>query len=424
MADICVLWDDAHLWGLMLRRTLSAFGLPARLVTGAEIGEGLLREQPPRVLVVPGGNARAKARALGQRGLGEVRSFVAAGGGYLGFCGGAGLGLTDGETSLSLCPWCRKPFTSRMQHLVSGFMRVLPGEPDAFAPAGAGEGVPEPEFPVWWPGRFAPREDDGVTVLARYGGPGSELWVADIRLDNLPVSAFDDWQAEYGLTLWPSFMQGQPCLVRGQVGAGDYVLSYAHLETPGAPEANRWLAHILSRLLGRDVAWLQASGANAPVWDVAAEPVLWDDSVLARAWRVVEELVRLGQEHFLLFERTPWLIGWRRGLPGLQLNALRTLVRAVQAREPGDEARRFWAARAEDFARDLDLYGRAVTGYLLAERLDMTLSHSPGAPAVTGLADRRAALFGPPQGIRQAGGGLHARLQGPLEELARLLLTA
>ena len=39
--------------------------------------------------------------------------------------------------------------------------------------------------------------------------------------------------------------------------------------------------------------------------------------------RVLREIVRLGQEQFLLFDRTPWLIGWRRGLPGLQLNALR-----------------------------------------------------------------------------------------------------
>lgn len=416
MAEICILWDDSHIWGLLAQRALVALGLAPRLVTGREVAEGLLTAVRPRVLLVPGGNARAKQAALGSEGIEAVRAFVREGGGYLGFCGGAGLGLSGG--GLSLCPWCRKPFDSRMQHLVSGAMRVLPGEPDPFVPPAAHESTADNEFPVWWPGRFEAAEGEEVTVLARYAGPGSELWVADIRLDQLPVSAFDDWQAEYGLELWPSFMQGQPCVVRGRLGAGDYVLSYAHLETPDAPGANFWLAHVLSGLLGRELA-----ARRIPAWVVAAEPVLWDDQLLSRARCILREIVQLGQEHFLLFDRTPWLIGWRRGLPGLQLNALRTLVRTCQSRTPGDQALRHWAEQSPLFARVLDLYQRAVTGYLLAERLDMTLSHSPDAPAVTGLRHRREAIFGPPQGARQTASSLHAGLQTPLEELARLLLN-
>ncbi|EPR43939.1 Biotin-protein ligase [Desulfovibrio sp. X2] len=422
MAEIMVLWDDAHLWGLLVQRALAGWGLAPRLVTAAEVAGGVLSRDRAKLLVVPGGNARAKARALGREGRAAVRAFVERGGGYLGFCGGAGLGLTsDGEATLGLCPWRRKPFTDRMQHLVSGFMRVLPGDPDPFIPA-AGQGAEqgrdvsaEPEFPVWWPGRFAAEDCEGVTVLARYGGPGSELWVADLRLDSLPVSVFDDWEAEYGFSLWPSFMQGQPCLVRGTAGQGSYVLSYAHLETPDASAANAWLAHILGRFLGRGLGV-----GRVPAWRPQDGAAAWDDPLLARAARVLEELVALGREHFLLFDRASWLVGWRRGLPGLQLNALRTLILTCRGREPDDAARAFWTQAAPAFTRDLDLYQRAVTGFLLAERLDMTLSHSPGAPAVTGLKERRESLFGPPQ----TGGGLHAQLQAPLEELARLLLTA
>ncbi len=412
MAEICILWDESHIWGLLAQRALAVWGLAPRLVTGLDVAHGLLSTRPARLLLVPGGNARAKQAALGRDGIAAIRAFVQQGGAYLGFCGGAGLGLTGG--GLSLCPWCRKPFDSRMQHLVSGAMRILPGEPDPFVPPQAHDAPADVEFPVWWPGRFEPSEDHDVTVLARYAGPGADLWVADIRLDQLPVSAFDDWQAEYGLNLWPTFMQGQPCLVRGRLGQGGYALSYAHLETPDAPAANRWLAHLLSRLLERDL-----DPGPVPPWVVPAEPVLWDDPILARARRILREIVQLGQEQFLLFDRTPWLIGWRRGLPGLQLNALRTLVRTCQGHAPRDPAQRFWADRAPQFARDLDLYQQAVIGYLLAERLDMTLSHSPDAPAVTGLKHRREAIFGPPQ----AGGGLHAGLQTPLEELARLLLN-
>ena len=81
-------------------------------------------------------------------------------------------------------------------------------------------------------------------------------------------------------------MQGQPCIVRGNLGAGNYVLSYAHLETPDAPEANRWLGHILSRLLGRELP-----ATAIPPWIVPAMPVRWDDPILARTRRVLREIV-------------------------------------------------------------------------------------------------------------------------------------
>lgn len=62
----------------------------------------------------------------------------------------------------------------------------------------------------------------------------------------------------------------------------------------------------------------------------------------------------------------------------------------------------------------MDLLINGLTGYLLAERLAMTVFHSdPGAVAADGLKEQRRALFGlPPEP-----GGIHADLVSILEEL-------
>ena len=77
---VCILWDASHIWGLMVWRALCALGLPCRLVKGQDIANGALFRKPcPQgtpdkaqgaapLLLVPGGNARLKARALGEKG--------------------------------------------------------------------------------------------------------------------------------------------------------------------------------------------------------------------------------------------------------------------------------------------------------------------------------------------------------------------
>ena len=89
---IHILWDASHIWGLMAWRALRALGLSCRLVKGQEIAEGALlgkpgsrrdagRAAPPPLLVVPGGNARLKALALGApyfQAVGLCRAAMAA----------------------------------------------------------------------------------------------------------------------------------------------------------------------------------------------------------------------------------------------------------------------------------------------------------------------------------------------------------
>ena len=80
----------------MVWRALCALGLPCRLVKGQDIANGALFRKPcPQgrpagrapapLLLVPGGNARLKARALGEKGRQAVRDYLAEGGRYLGF---------------------------------------------------------------------------------------------------------------------------------------------------------------------------------------------------------------------------------------------------------------------------------------------------------------------------------------------------
>ncbi|MGE4293005.1 MAG: BPL-N domain-containing protein [Desulfovibrio sp.] len=400
MSIIYIYWDESHFWGLMARRALLSWGIAHQLVRGTEIAHGLLADNPPALLLVPGGWARGKAERLGPAGVEAVRAWVHGGGAYLGFCGGAGLALTGG--GLSLCPWGRRGFTDRMQHFLSGHVRVNPALEHELTPRDL---RPGPLLPVWWPGRFEP-DDGDVRVLASYEEPGPDFWVADLALKSLPEGTLGDWEALYGVRLRPT-LGGEPCMVAGRHGKGRYVLSYAHLETPASPDANRWLAHLLRTLGG-----LEVPRTALPAWDLAALPVLRDDPHLIRARDALFRLVRTGVDNLLLFWRTPWLLGWRRGLPGAALNSLLCMVCEALAVSESESARQWWREAGPDFGAGLDLFARGVTGYLLAERLAMT-AFSGTPEALPGLKEQREALFGSPP----AGGGLHGQLQSALEEL-------
>jgi len=138
MARVFVLWDESHLWGVLVLRALRALKQPHVVLRAHDIAEGalpgksdpfgvlkggsahssqsgtpaLLPDLLPDLLIVPGGWARGRALRLGPAGMQAIRAFVAAGGSYLGFCGGAGLALTSPRPgdSLGLCPWGRMGF--------------------------------------------------------------------------------------------------------------------------------------------------------------------------------------------------------------------------------------------------------------------------------------------------------------------------
>jgi hypothetical protein len=423
MSHLLILWDESHIWGLLAQRAVQSLGFPYRLARAQEIAQGALSGKAVSALVVPGGVARRKAELLGTDGMAAIRDFVNRGGAYLGFCGGAGLGLS-GEYGLGLCPWRRAAMTNRILHLVSGHLFVRrplhdPANPDHPHPLVPADLPERPLTPVWWPARFEfePRPD--VEVLATYDATGPDFWVADLPRELIPKGAFSAWEEIYDLRIRPSTMFGQPCMATGAYGKGRYLLSYSHLETPESPEANRWLAHLLSALAFRGKRAPNAT--EVPRWELAKLPVVWDDPALLLGKKILDEIVQIGLDHFLLFHRNDWLYGWRAGIPGASLNNLYSLLRQALNCPPTDAAKVYLRVAARGFLECMELFRKEASNYLLAERLAMTLAHSfPETVSQTGLKRQRAALFG--QAMEQ--GGLYAELLRVLDELVWRLMAS
>lgn len=405
--QIHVLWDDSHMWGLLLVRALVHLKAPFRLIRGSDIARGALSRKPA-ALMVPGGNAKSKYEHLGEAGAEEIRSYVRQGGVYIGFCGGSGLGLS-GATGLGLCPWQRKAFADRMQHFVSGHMLVHMEGASDLSPAGAME---KPMLPVWWPARFNPEPDPHVRVLASYALPGPDFWLADMPLAGFPNNALDEFESRYGFSLRPRFMEDQPCVVEGRFGEGRYVLSYSHLETPDSSYANAWLASMLEKLTGISFN----PETTVPAWKPHETPKSGHSEILDMAREVVDDIIALGMEHFLLFPRNDWLYGWRRGIPGSSLNTLSLLVCEAGQLAPTPAAETFLHGHKERMPAVLEHFRDGLTNYLPAERLAMTV---PEAVTADALKARRHALFGPPM----APGGLYGEIFHMLDEYVRLCLT-
>ncbi len=408
--SIYILWDASHIWGLMALHTLQGMGVTHRIITCNEITHGALSGKPS-LLVVPGGTASLKYQALGKKGVAAIQDYVANGGNYLGFCGGAGLGLSHGH-GLHLCPWKRASYTDRTQHLVSGHVLSAVHQ-HSLAPAQ--ENI---SLPIWWPARFAPEENKEVTVLAKYTAPGHDFYFADIDLHALPHGILEQWQDMYGVDMGAAFLEGKPCVITGNYGKGRYVLSYSHLETPASPEANTWLAALLQELGN-----VKPSQNISPPWHVEKIPDAWaytsDTALLFRARDGLRKLLHLGVEHHLLFPRTPWLYGWRTGIPGGGLNNLYTALCTILGCIPNEAALCYWKSIEQDMQRILPIFLQGVENYLLAERLATTLAvPMPHVMDRRFLHDQQKNLFG----TVMHSGGAHKELLTMADRLLYLLM--
>ncbi len=400
---IAVFWDASQVWGYLLLHAVRSAGVPFRILKASEILHSGLS---CKLFLVPGGPARRKMAALGPRGMAMVRDFVGRGGAYLGFCGGAGLALADG---IGLCPWRRDGMPDRLQHLVSGGL-VCSAARDPLVPSAlSGKNV---LLPVWWPGRFCEPDDPGrahgVRVLARYRAPGPDLYVADMPFSSMPEDILDEWRDMYGASLRPSLLDGRPCAVAGELGRGEWMLSYSHLETPGAGDAGTWFLHLLRRWTG--------GGDAAAVPPLVPDdlPAAWEDDVLTAAGKSLGALLALGMDLGLLFPRNSWLMGWRSGVPGSQLNSLRLALAMTPTLPPDDRRMAAWKAISPEFSRLSLLFFQGARSWLLARRLVDTLAESaPGMLPRELLYGQKEALFGSPM----SGGGLCGRLLDMLEEV-------
>ncbi len=317
-----LLWDESFLWGLFCYRALRRLGFPFEVVRAAKIAERGLEDFD--LVVVPGGWASQKSKALGRAGREALRGFVAEGGGYLGFCGGAGLALDVAE-GLALVPAARKPFEERLPNF-SGSIMVYPGD----RPHPMWEGASaRSEVKVWWPSQFEILDPSTVTVAARYGAPSADFFVSDVEVGRINGGerGFGDLEASYGINLDPARIEGQPAVLSASFGRGRAALSYPHLDTPEDGPGSVMLFN-LWQLLGQG----RREDRGPFEWSAERKAPPRDPEAALGAARLLSDvkgLIELGEQGGLWRFRNPWLMIWRRGVRGFEFNTLYVLLREL-----------------------------------------------------------------------------------------------
>lgn len=359
---VYILWDASHIWGLMALRAIRAFGLNCRLVKSKEIAQGSILGKPEAILLVPGGNARIKAHLLGSEGIRIVRGWIAKGGCYYGFCGGAGLALSHKKASdgLAICPWQRASYAKRLYHFLSGHV---------WADCSQMGQLP---LPIWWPGRFAVKESADIKILASYICPAADLWLADLPFAKVSEQVQKQWKELYELEPLKDFPEGQPLVIKGKFGKGAYILSYAHLETPQSEHANKWLGRLLGTAASLIVPdWTTTlDEKNSPMHDIFHKDA---QVAIKNALVRVSALFREGEELGLFFRRTSWLWGWRQGTGGMACNNLLASLACLNEMNWSSQSLALWQKGGKNFCKHLTTFIEEAHTYLCCLRLGATV---------------------------------------------------
>lgn len=334
-----LLWDESFLWGVMAYRALAEACLPFRLICAADLKEGLPEGCP--ALFVPGGWASNKMRAVGQDGAARIRDFVAGGGAYIGFCGGAGMATKEG---LGLLDAHRKPTSERVPSFSGPIRLVTNGDP-------LWEGITDTVFHAFWPSQMGVGRD--VSVLARYGEALSGAFSSDLNVgDTVSAGGWEELETSYGINLDPRRMRGEPAVIGGRFGKGKVLLSLVHFDSPGdangrAVLRNIWEAYV-SPGMDKD-----CQGAAAPPEDpvslVCLRPSL--APLIGEMKQAVDGLIDLGIRNFLWFPRGLFLFQWRRGVRGLEYCTLKVLTDEIEGVLSGRPGYPVPAARPEGSAQ-------------------------------------------------------------------------
>lgn len=413
---VAVLWTQSLVWGLLCIDTLSLLGIPFELLDASDVCEGRLDGY--QTLIVPGGWAAHKARALGEKGRLQIAAFLDEGGSYLGFCGGAGLALSS-PPALYLVPVQRMPLSERLPS-ASGQMYVsgMPSHP-------AWKNIPH-QIPVsvWWPSQFLVPSGCDIPCLASYtNAPGEDFQVADLRVCDMEGTV--DWgelESAYGINLDPARIEGHPAILEVLRGKGRLVLSYAHLETPGDFWGNRLFSNLLHYLggscrgrsggkSGHSGRLLTESGLRAEP-DPGAAP-----SAILRARKAVSDLIAFGEANLLWNWRKPWLLYWRRGIRGLEYGSLFVCLCCMAELEQ-NSGRHLRAEGGEELEQMTIEFCRLAKQLLFEEKVALGLGAVSKIGKVNDKVDcLRAVLFGK----KMNHGGLCGAL---FERIDRMLLES
>ncbi len=394
--EIALYWDHSHIWGFLVWHSLSSLSIPFKLLTAKDLLES---EMDFSLIIVPGGSARAKAGSLGKEGQEKIRQFIENGGKYLGFCGGAGFALTADE-GLNICEWKRSSISDRLLHHISGHLFVEMGDNELIPYATNEKAL----VPVWFPGRFAAKESENIQVLLRYIKPSSDFYMSD-----LPLTLFDEeYQEEsidlYGASLDPK-VANEPVTIKGKYGKGEYILSYAHLETPASAFANRFYFNILEYFTS-----ISIKETIVPNLELDSLTVLWQDEDLDTCCLKLQHLMNLALELNLLFSRTSWLDGWKQGMQGVQFANLKMALFLLRSIEPNKAMRERWQEERNEFLELFDLFLYAAKSWLYSKRLCLSMPHLISENM---LKDQQNRLFGKAMEF----GGICGKLVMKLEEV-------
>ena len=318
-----LLWDESFLWGVMAWRALKEAELPFDLLRAEDIREGGLYRY--RMLFVPGGWASNKISALGEGGREEIRRFVAAGGSYLGICGGAGMATENG---LDLLPIRRRPSLERVPSF-SGRIRL------SCTGHVIWQDVETPVFCAWWPSQFQ-IADPSVHVLARYGDPQKGAFSSDIHVADGGIVGWSNLEQRYGILLDPARMCGEPAAVEGRFGRGRVILSLVHFDTPGDRNGAVVLKNLWTYLSSNGCVFPEtgtgsAAGRTGP--DLPQEVF----ELVGEIQADVADLIDTGARNFLWYWRNPLLLHWRRGVRGLEYSTLAVMVAEIRKRLDHDQ---------------------------------------------------------------------------------------
>ncbi len=331
---VAILWDQSHVWGLLCIDALSKLGLSFELLSAPEICKDRL--DAFRILLVPGGWAAHKVRALGETGRLKIGKFIDEGGSYLGFCGGAGLALSS-HPSLYLAPIRRMHISERLPS-ASGEIYVR----GTLSHPAWKDIAPEIPVSVWWPSQFQPEPGWEAACLATYCAPGVGFQVADLRLSDLGEGArWEDLEKAYGINLDPARIKAHPAIIEIERGKGRLILSYAHLETPGDFWGNRLFLNILNYLNDSSRAWRvpEARHAASKRQSCAGDGrsdicgMSLPASGVLSAMQAAGDLIAFGETNQLWSWRKPWLLNWRRGIRGLEYGSLYVMLSCMANQE-------------------------------------------------------------------------------------------
>ena len=324
------LWDESFLWGLMAYEALKDNGLPFDLLRSDDIRNGVLKNY--KMLFVPGGWASNKLKGLGDEGAKEIKSFVAGGGNYLGFCGGAGLATLDG---IGLLDIKRRPTKDRVPSF-SGRINLNVNEHqiwgnklDEDLPFNSKQGH---IFHAWWPSQFLtppipPLGKGSIKILAAYGHALPDAFSSDLCVGDV-LRSKGNWielESFYNINLDPERLNGEPAVIEGRYGKGKVILSLIHFDTPDDKSGHAVLRRLWEYFIDDGATY------PAPVETASPAPRFTkrNPEAISGLLDTVSDLIELGKRNFLWFHRNPMLFQWRRGVRGLEYCTLYVLIEKI-----------------------------------------------------------------------------------------------